>query len=565
MPVMRRGALVVALAALTAPLLVAAPSVAAPAATGAPVTVSVVVPVTAPIGDGLLLDAAALEAATSPSGVLTRELDEVLATSATIALDPRILASIRALGTSAPDSAVEWLTRLETAPNEVFLLAYAGADPTSLVRAESLDLADDLDLDFAIDPGNFGPAPTPTPTATETPDPTESATPDPTETPADDAPPPLPTSEDLLAWPEAIGRIAWPATGSARGGDLAAYVDAGYDGVLLNSANVSETSDARADISGIRALIADSAASDLFQQASTSVDDATRDQVLGRLHVALDGLAAAHPGRSVVLTLSRSSSFSFYGLAEAYAALVQREGTQLSGLSGVLARPGDGALVVDGPDSPATQRTPDLVAALDAERRFASILDDPLLLTSPRRLELLALLAVPELDVAEWPSRADEFLARSAEILASVSIVDTGDFFVASSSTSIPIHVANALEFPVTVRLDVRPLRPRISIDSPVEVTIEPGSSKAVRLDAQAITNGDVVIVVSLTSPTTGVAIGQTRTFNVDLQAQWETVGFIVGGVVVLVFAAGIVRNVVLRRRRGPDEADADEPAREGA
>src|SRR5690606_17322313 len=103
------------------------------------------------------------------------------------------------------------------------------------------------------------------------------------------------------------------------------------------------------------------------------------------------------------------------------------------------------------------------------------------------------------------------------EILGSVSIVDTGDLLVASSTPTIPIHVANGLDLPVTVRIDVRPLRPRIRIASPVELTIEPGSSKAVRLEAQAVTNGDVIVVVSLSSPSTGVTIGQSRSFNVDL------------------------------------------------
>src|SRR5690606_27512089 len=158
---------------------------------------------------------------------------------------------------------------------------------------------------------------------------------------------------------------------------------------------------------------------------------------------------------------------------------------------------------------------------------FASILDDPALLTAPRRLQLLALLAVAETRADEWSTRADAFLTRSAELVSAVSIVDTGDLLVASSTPTIPIHIANGLDFPVTVRLDVRPQRPRIRIESPVEVTIEPGSSKASRLEAQAITNGDVVVVVSLSSPT-GVPIGQSRSFNVDLQAQWETVGLVV-------------------------------------
>lgn len=552
MPVSRRGAGVVALVALLAPLAMAVPAAALPgtstaaSATGAPVTLSVVVPITARAGDDGLLDAEELTTATSPAGMLTRELDEVLTTSATIALDPMIVASIRLLGTAAPESALEWLDRLEAAPNEVFLLSYADADPSALARADALDLADELDLGFAIDAGAFGPAVTPAPT--------ESATPSPTATP-DDAPPPLPTSPELLAWPDAIGRIAWPSEGSAIASDLAAYADA-YDAVLLSSANVSETASARVDVDGSRVLVADSAASELLRQASTSIDLESRGQAIGRLGTALDGLAAAHPGRSLVLTLDRSATFAFYGLTETYAALLARDGTQLVGLSEVLDDEGSSARVVDGPASEAIERAPDFVAAVQAEDAFATILADPLVLAAPRRLEMLALLAVSDGQVVDWETRADAFLTRSAEIRQSVSIVDTGDLLVTSSQTSVPIHIANGLDFPVTVRLDVRPLRPRIRIESPVEVTIEPGSSKAVRLEAQAITNGDVVVIVSLSSPT-GVPIGQSRSFNVDLQAQWEAIGIIVGAGVVLIFVAGIARNVIVRRRKAAAERAA--------
>ena len=79
--------------------------------------VSVVVPITAPWGEDGILDAETLATATAPTGVLTGALDEVLATTATVALDPMIPASIRLLGSAAPESAVEWLDRLEAGPD----------------------------------------------------------------------------------------------------------------------------------------------------------------------------------------------------------------------------------------------------------------------------------------------------------------------------------------------------------------------------------------------------------------------------------------------------------------
>lgn len=514
--------------------------------------VSVVVPITALAGDDGMLTADALAIATSPAGNLTRELDEVLATSATIALDPMIPASIRALGTAAPESALEWLDRLESAPNEVFLLAYADADLSALIRADAIDLAQPLGFGFALDADAFGPAQTPTPTPDPSVGPTESPE------PGDGDPPPLPTTEELIAWPETIGTIAWPSGGSVAGADLQVYADAGYDAVLMDSANVSETASGLADLGAMRALITDSAASDLFHAASTSIDEPTRQEALSRLGAALDGLAAAHPGRSLVLTLDRAPSFSAYGLKEAYAAIVARASTQVVGLSEVLAGPAQDATIVEGPAAEHIGATPSLVAAVHAEGAFASILEDPLALTAPRRLQLLALLAVQDVATDDWASRAAAFLQGSTEILGAVTIADTSDLLVTSTQTSIPIKIANALDFAVTVRVTATPVRPLLRIDSPTEVTVEPGSSKTVRLDAQAIANGEVVVEVSLSSPATGVAIGRPVRFAADLHAEWETVGLVVGALVALVFAAGIVRNVIARRKRSALAGDED-------
>ncbi|GHF21518.1 hypothetical protein GCM10011600_23050 [Pseudolysinimonas yzui] len=550
---MTRAAVVVTVAAaVLAPAVLAAPAVGAPQAVGAPMAVSIVVPITARAGDDGLLSAEALSIATSPAGNLTRELDEVLATSATVALDPMIPASIRALGSTAPETALDWLDRLESAANEVFLLAYSDADLSALIRADSIDLAQPLGFGFALDPDAFGPAQTASPTPTATP------TPEPTTTPDPEDPPPLPTTDELLAWPDAIGQIAWPSDGSVAASGLEVYADTGYDAVLVTSANVSETASALVELGPTRALVADSAASDLFREASTSIDDATREQAIARLGATLDGLAAAHPGRSLVLTLDRASSFSAYGLSETVASIVARDSTQVTGLSGVLAGATESASVVEGAPADHIAAAPSLVAAVRAEDAFATILADPLALTAERRLQLLALLAVQDVDADDWATRSAAFLERSTEILGSVSIIDTGNLLVTSTQTSIPIKIANALDFAVTVRVAASPQRPLLRIDSPTDVTVEPGSSKVVRLDAEAITNGTVVVEVSLSSPSTGVAIGTPRRFDADLQAQWETVGIIVGAVATVVFAAGIARNVIVRRRRAAREHELE-------
>jgi hypothetical protein len=546
----RRGA-----GALTAAGALVSSMLASPLASTAAIgddglVVSVVVPITAPWGEGGTLDAETLATATSPTGVLAHELDEVLATTATVALDPMIPASIRLLGSAAPESAVDWLDRLEAASNEVFLLAYADADLTALARSEALELARPLDLEFALDPAEFGPAQTETPL------------PDPSGTPtADDEPPPLPTTEELLAWPDAFAAIAWPAENSTTADDLAAYAAAGYDAALLSSANLSPVSTARVDVDGAAGLVSDAAASALLREAAGAVEAAARQDAVRRLGLELDRLAAADPGRSVVLTLDRTATFAIPGLSEVLGALSARETGGIAGLSEVLGSGSVPATVVETEVSAATELAPTLANAFRAEQEFATIVTDPLPLVVSRQLALLRLLTVQDADAGDWQADADAYLARSAEIRRSVTIVDTGGVLVTSGNTSMPVRIANALDYSVTVRVDARPLRPLLRIDSPADVTVEPGSSTVVNLGAQAITNGEVVVEVRISSPTTGKQIGPSHRVDADLQAQWETVGIILGIVVALIFAAGIIRNIVLRRRAGgrePDDQTAD-------
>lgn len=296
----------------------------------------------------------------------------------------------------------------------------------------------------------------------------------------------------------------------------------------------------------------------MLREAAATIDPATRQNAVDRLGPALDALATAHPGRTVVLTLDRTPTFAIPGLAETLESLSARESTHLAGLSAVLGSSPASAAMVDPAPGPAVELAPALTGAFRAEQAFATILTEPEQLVVPRQLDLLKLLTVQSVDSAGWRSEADEFLTRSAEILESVTIVDTGDVFVTSSNTFVPVRVANALDFPITVRVDARPLRPLLSIESPAEVTVEPASTTTVNLGAQAITNGEVLVEVSISSPATGAQIGQPHLVNADLQAQWETVGIIIGIIVALVFAVGIVRNVVKRRRgnRGDDEPD---------
>lgn len=517
-----------------------------------PVGVAVVVPLTVRPEASGLLDAATLELYTGPTGSLTRQLDQIIASGSGVGLDPMIPASIRALGTAAPESAVDWLARLEGVPNDVFLLAYSDADLATLARIDALDASRPSDLSFALDPNAFGPPVTDAPTGSPEPTPTSGTD--------ADAPPPLPTTADLLAWPAALPGIAWPADDSLSAMDLPGLSAAGYEHVVVTSANVSETSSALADLGGgMQALVADSTLSQLARDAVSDLDDASRQATLERLGAALDGIAAAQPGRTVLVTLDRAWPPGVYRLAEAVSAIAARPSSELVSLRDVLAGSADDAAVVEPAlDQARTDRINAMVQAEQAEQAFAEILTEPRLLTAPRRLSLLYLLDLAWLrGGGDWDAAAAAFLQESGDIRSSVQIEESADPFIPSTESVIPVRVSNRLQFPVTVRIDARPDRPILRIQDAPAVTVEPESTKTQLLPVEAITNGRLNVALQLANPENNQLIGAERVISVELQAQWETVGLVIGGVVALVFAAGIVRNIVVRRRRGAEGPQA--------
>jgi hypothetical protein len=115
--------------------------------------VAAVFALTAPAASTSLISSEDLALYTSPTGVLSRELSEVIDTPVAIGIDPMILASIRVLGSAAPPSAVAWIERLAAATNETFPLAYADADLTLTLQAGAPGVLAPTSFDFAVDPG----------------------------------------------------------------------------------------------------------------------------------------------------------------------------------------------------------------------------------------------------------------------------------------------------------------------------------------------------------------------------------------------------------------------------
>lgn len=521
-----------------------------------PVSLAVLVPLTVrPTATGLI-DAATLAGYTAPLGVLTRQLDAVIGTPAVIGLDPMIIASIRVLGSSAPPSATSWLERLRTSGNEVFSLAYADADVAALARADALQLRDPVGFGFAMDPRNFGPAasasPTPSPSATST------------EPPAANpgTPPPLPTdAAQVLAWSYTLTSIAWPADDTVVAANLADLAHAGYQSVVLSSSNVSSTSSGYVDLTGIHGIVADAGITSLVRAAVYSSDPAGPQDALDRVNTALGGMAAVSPGRTVVATLDRRWPLGALNLHALFDDLAKQASVVPVGLTTVVAGTHPDATVVDEPgDAARANRVASAVQAIATESQFATVATDPTAVTAPRRLALLALLAVSWLrGTDDWATQVTTFLADSQTLIGSVQIVAGSDLVVGSGATNIPVTVSNALDVPVTVYVNVDSPSSVLQVRAQnVPLTVEPGSSNKAAIPVAALTNGQVDTTITLSS-TSGVGIGRPDYVSVDLHPGWESVGTaIVIALLVIVFGGGITRNILKRRAaRRSDPAEA--------
>ncbi|WP_294179590.1 DUF6049 family protein [uncultured Schumannella sp.] len=568
----RRAAVLAATAALLAAPLSAGAAVSIGDAARAPAAgtsqLVVVVPVIVPADAPTLLDASLLEEYTAPDGLLTARLDAVEGTGATLAIDPRILASIRLLGSGVPDTAAEWLQRLESLPNDSFVLRFADVDVSGFAEVDALEVAEPLSFQFAVDTSRFDAVPEPSESGTAEPDgsteaaPTPSTTPEPTAT---DEPEPAfpPTDEELTAWPTGIDGIEWPARGNLSPAGLTALGAAGSSAVLLDSASLGGSAASHLSISGTSVLASSSDLDDLLEAVEVGAFSAGSATSREAFLTVLDDELAASVG-PLIVTASRDANSGTERLASLLRELTARSDLQLVGISVALqVAPSTGALTTGALDDELRAALDELLGAEAAVSRFAGIVADPEGFRADHRLDLLRSLTAGALEDRSGTTEAIAAATESAEqILDAVHIVEGSDLLVLSNSTGLPVTVSNALDVSVTVTVSGRPLRPLLRLTGgPVEVTIEPGSSHTVYLPADAVTNGEVTVLVSLRS-TTGLPIGGDETLRVDLQAQWETVGTIVLIGLAVVFGSGIVHNILRRRRvaHAAETPSADTP-----
>ena len=514
----------------------------APAATPRSSAIAVVVPITVPATDRGLLSAAVLGefTATNPAGLLTRQLDAVTGSAATIAVDPMIVESIRVLGDEAPASARAWLARLVALPNESFLLQYADADATLFTQSDAGALLAPTTRATTEDPTADAPGASPTPTPTAN----------------DDA-----TDADPVFAPDLDG-IVWPRAGTVAATDLD-RLDA--TALVLGAVDVASPASVGGvvDVGGRRALVIEPTASAALLDAARATTDADWDAAIAIAVDAVRAAIAAQPDGTgtVVLGLDRLAAAGAPRLAAAISAIAGAVPVGTTPLAS-LVDPSTGARTAElVPGAQPPERIAGINRLLGAERAvagFATAVDDPAVLTTARRLATLAIGSVAWATRDDWGSAVDASIATADELLSSVRIIESSSLFLADRSR-LPVAIQNDGPQPVTLLVSADARTGLLDVDStPVEVVVPAGSQATVEFEATAVSNGSVLVTVTMVSPT-GVAIGTPASAEVNVQAGWETpivVGIGAAFVVLLIF--GVIRTVRRYRRRVAEAAAED-------
>ncbi|MGI9824954.1 DUF6049 family protein [Agromyces sp. Marseille-Q5079] len=533
--------------------------------------VALVAPITVPSAASGIISSEELAEWTAPTGLLTRQLDALAGRQIAIGIDPRIIASIRSLGASAPQEALDWLQRLADVSNETFPLAYADADlalqsqiglPAPLAPESFVDVLDPDDFvpDAAADDSADGDsADVDGDSADVDADGSATSAPSPTPTPTEPVSP-VPTTDELLDWSYTRADIAWPGDDTVAPGDIAFFNAAGLTTTILDSSNLEPVDTARASalVDGGTAIVADDDLTTAVRAAAAATSDLEwRDatsEVLARS--TLDG--AEDSSIPLLATFDRDYGQGSERVADLLGELANSPFVTPTGLAQVIGSPPAARTLIDGQEDDARRTLASRMVSAETDvDAFATVLDDPQTLTGPTRRDLLALYDVGWLaSPADWTGSATDWLTAQRELVHSVSVVPSSTVLVVASATGIPITVQNTSAYAITVQVDVAPSNGRLVVDEPVQVTVEPGSRNTVSVPVAAgVGNGEVLLMVSLQS-LTGVSVGSTVVIQADVQADWEGLGAAaLATVLVVIFGIGIWRNIRRRRRQRAAEA----------
>lgn len=552
---------------------------------GAQVPVAMVVPFVLPESVQTMPTREELSAEASRLDALLTAAEEW---QATLAIDPRLIAGIRASGTSAPAAARNFLARLEATTLPTFLLQFADADPAAQADLGAERLLQPIGLSYVTRLGTFeapkssatsnGAAPTDADsnrtdsgdTAADSRDPdtdsngtaTDATGTDSTDSvdapdsDPDEAPDPAaPGIAELLSWPNGTA-TAWPADGRANAATLDLLQRSGLTSLVLSSTNVAGATAPRATVSGFDAIIADARLGSAAARAMGA--DAHIDRDAGTATLAAElAIAASAASSGVALALDRgvvadaAAPAELLGTLATYDWVAPVVAAELPAGEAVLA----GGTASD-PQLDLLRAQTTASAEID---ELSPLLEHPGYLRQYQRIRLLTAYATryaaADADIEAVQGRFDE---RNAELLLGVQALPSENTQLVGTQSRVPVLLHNALPFDARVTLRVAPTSAAIEVPErrfPAQAIAAGGNTTVLVPVSSRVSSGDSGLVVQV-ADLGDDAVYSSAMLRLTLRSSYETIMLVaLGSLAAVLLGFGVWRSV--RRHRRPAETAA--------
>lgn len=539
----------------------------------APYRLNVVVPVLAPDGDDTLTSAAKLEELTASSGRLTQLLDAVSGTHATLAIDPRLLISIRALGDAAPASAINWLNRLQELDNPAFPLEFADANLSLQQQAGLAAPLTASSFAFATNGRSFvnadANAPKPNgsaapPTASNKPpsgSPTEQAEQHGPQDPAADSS--APSTAELQAFSYSNPNVVWPVSGTVKDvPEFATWASGGRSAtVLMDGAQVAAGTDATARVGALQqvdktqTIVTDDVVEERVEDVMSAKSDAARNaamtelMALSTVSVPASGtVAEAAPTQVVTLPRQEVSDPARLGqVLDALEAMPQVALATLPSASGAAA-----AQLPQVSMSPGNVDQSLLSAFKQIEqdaargRTLTSLYDVPEFAAQQLQVEQLRAISAQRLTASNTKEPVSAFADFAVGAWNGVSAEQGSEIQLIGHESAIPLFVSNNTDRRVTVKVQLHAKTGHLQFEEPVAIAVAPNSVTRAQIPVEAIANGSTTVSASVWT-IDGVQLPSVVNFPVHINTNFETI--IMSVMVTAVIGLLVVGGFRMRRR----------------
>ena len=491
---------------------------------------------------------------------------------ATIAVDPRIIAGIRALGENAPGTAATLLERLEQSPNPIFLLQFADADPAVQAALGFEQLLQPLGFGHATVHGKFETQAATSDAHTGSAETalSDEGTSSGTTADADSAPQvdPVtgaPTLENMLSLDNARPG-AWPAGGEVDSATLVLLQNAGLTSLVLDSHNVSGATTPRVHIGEFEALVSDAptglAARTSLSGATATERSAGTAELASRL-----ALAAQHNTGGVVLALDRGVFADIADPLQIFDTI--DEMTWVQTVSERQQPSSNAELRAGAPTEERRELLRATVARSSQIDELAPLLVEPEYLIEFQRERLLATLAsryaAPGVDFSAIDKQNKD---RDGELLKGVSPLINESTQLVGALSNVPITLSNSLPFEALVTLHSAPTSAAISVpERNFEVRVPAVGSASVLVPVHSrVSSGSAGLLLEVRDTRDDRSFSSVM-HPLTLRTSVETtLIWLVGSAAALLLGFGIWRSVRRRRKGIITEASADtDPGAAGA